>query len=202
MSINISIRELGSAKARLADMQRRLGELRDKDDARQVASADLAGALARHRDVLQQADLGLADKKAVEAARAEIHALRAEAGKPDVSAELAEVEAELERLRDGNSAAAISVVRDLGEMALAKYKKAVAAVSDAEAILEGLRMASNDDPARLGNVVHSILAAKIATVQDVQTLNQANERTRTTTRDFVAAAIFGATAPALPPGIE
>ena len=202
MSINITIRELDAVKSRVADAQRRLSDLRDKYDARQVAQADLTGAIVRHRDVLQNADLGLADKKAVEAARAEVHALRTEANKPDVSAELAEVEAELERLKDANSAAAISVLRDLGEVALSKYRKAVAAVAEAEAILEGLKMASQDDPARLGNVVQSILASKTATVQDAEALRQVADRNRATTRDFVAAAIFGATAPALPPGVE
>ena len=202
MSINISIRELDAAKSHLADAQRRLSDLRDRYDARQVAQADLAGALARHRDVLQQADLGLADKKAVEAARAEIHALRAEAAKPDVSADLAEVEAEVQRLKDGNSAAAISVVRDYGEVLLAQYHKAAADAAEAEAALAGLQQAAQADPARLGNLVAGILEQKRSTYDQVEAFRASGKRTSNAARDFVQAAIFGATAPALPPGVE
>ena len=201
MSINISIRELDAAKSHLADAQRRLGELRDRDAARQMAAADLAGALARHRDLLQQADLGLADKKQVQEARDEIHALRAEAAKPDVGAELAEVEAEVQRLKDANSAAFMAVVRDMGEAVLARYHTAVAELADADAQLEGIRLASLNDPERLGNLVASILTQKGSTYDKAEAFRLAGERTRAAIRDFLAAAAFGPSAPPLPPGI-
>ena len=201
MSINISIRELDAAKSHLADAQRRLGELRDRDAARQMAAADLAGALARHRDLLQQADLGLADKKQVQEARDEIHALRAEAAKPDVGAELAEVEAEVQRLKDANSAAFMAVVRDMGEAVLGKYRRAAREVAEADAQLDGLRIASQNDPVRLGNLVGDILERKRGTYDEAEALRLSSERTRATVRDFVSAAIFGPSAPPLPPGI-
>ena len=176
MSINISIRELDAAKSHLADAQRRLGELRDRDAARQMAAADLAGALARHRDLLQQADLGLADKKQVQEARDEIHALRAEAAKPDVGAELAEVEAEVQRLKDANSAAFMAVVRDMGEAVLARYHTAVAELADADAQLEGIRLASLNDPERLGNLVASILTQKGSTYDKAEAFRLAGAK--------------------------
>ena len=201
LSIITTIRELDAAKSRLAEAQRRVSALRAQVDARNAAQADLPGALARHRDALQNADLGIADRKAVEAARAEVHALREGAAKPDVSAELAEAEAELQRVQDEHGAATLSVVRDFGEAALARYRKAAAEAAEAEAQLEGLRVASQDDPYRLGNLVGSLLERKRATYAEAEELRLTTERARTQARDFAGAVISAPTVPALPPGV-